>query len=106
VRPADEPRTRERQRIRRFAAAHVAAVLVLYAVALVTGGGFAAPPFPPNLPSRPTAGKVWPASRPVVDESERTAARRADPVPAMPTTADMPAPWSIDADGRVHLRSD
>lgn len=106
MRPADEPRTRERQRIRRFAAAHVAAGLALYAVALVTGGGFAAPPFPPDLPSRPTAGKVWLASPPAADVSERTAARRADPVPAMPTTADKPAPWSIDPDGRVHLRSD
>jgi len=103
VRPADEPRTRERQRIRRFAAAHVAAVLVLYAVALVTGGGFAAPPFPPDLPSRPAAAEARLASRPVADEPERTAARRTDP---MPTTADQPAPWSIDPDGRVHLWSD
>jgi len=106
MRPADEPRTRERQRIRRFAAAHVAAVLVLYAVALVTGGGFAAPPFPPDLPSRATAAEKRVASGTRADEPERTAARRTDAMPAMPTTADMPAPWSIDPDGRVHLRSD
>lgn len=106
MRSADKSRSQARQRIRRFAAAHLAAVLVLYAVALAMGGGYAAAPFPPDLPSHAKAAGMRASALPQVDEPQGAPTRSSDPLTVMHKTTDKPAPWWIDPDGRVHLRGD
>ena len=47
--PAERPPRPQRRKVGLFVAAHVAAVAGLYGVALAVGGGWASPPFPPDV---------------------------------------------------------
>ena len=84
---------RHAARLRWFLVGHVLAVLLIYAVALFVGGGWAPAPFPPDVPVRaqrsvppPAPGR---AAVPVVSEP-RTAL-------VMPTAApDLAPPWAHD----------
>lgn len=81
-----------------FIAAHVAALVLLYGVALVAGGGFASPPFPPELPVLASA-TVSTVSIP----ADRNAVADAMPAVGLPANTDIAPPWTFDRDGRAQL---
>lgn len=84
-----------------FLAAHVGAVIVLYAVALSLGGGTAVPPIPPDPPARIGSPVSPVAARPI--RHPEPAPDRHDAVYSAPV--EIEAPWRFDAHGRVYLRT-
>ncbi|MEQ1692322.1 MAG: hypothetical protein ABMA00_13610 [Gemmatimonas sp.] len=80
-----------------FITAHVAAVMLLYGVALVAGGGFASPPFPPDSPeSQSTAAPArtaHAAAEPTADQTALTPLASNDIAP----------PWTFDGEGRARF---
>jgi hypothetical protein len=97
VKSTSQPEARPPSGTSIFITAQVAAVMMLYGVALIAGGGFASPPFPPDSPeSQSTAA------------SARTAHAAAEPVADQltltPTASnDIAPPWTFDSEGRVRL---
>ena len=80
-----------------FIAAHVAAMTLLYGVAMVVGGGFTSPPFPPDEPARQTTR---------VSARAGQTATNPDPDPtvlASPASNDVAPPWAFDGDGRARF---
>jgi len=80
-----------------FIAAHVVAVALLHGVVLVAGGGFASPPFPPDL----TASQS-------TTVAARTAQASAEPVADQPTltppaSKDITPSWTFDDEGRARF---
>ena len=80
-----------------FITAHVAAVMLLYGGALIAGGGFASPPFPPDSPeSQSTAASArtaHAAAEPIVDQMALTP----------PASNDIAPPWTFDGEGRARF---
>ncbi len=97
-------------RVRVIAGLHLLAVVAIYGVALVVGGGLSGPPFPAEsrrpgvsaeavltaLPPRGLAEPEWTAA---------TVLHRPADEPAR-TVSDLRAPWSFDPDGRLRLNTD
>ena len=71
--------------------------MLLYGAALVAGGGFASPPFPPDAPasrsSAVSARAVQAAAEPVTDRSAL----------ARPASSDIAPPWTFDGEGRARF---
>ena len=107
VRAETDAETRRRTRMRILAGAHLAAVVLLYGMAVLGGGGFAGPPFPPDSPraspTHRTDGPAWPL--PVATAPVPAAVPPAFEAPQR-TSSDVQAPWSFDADGRLSLVKD
>lgn len=95
--PANDPP--QAARLRWFLAAHLLAVLLIYAIAMQVGGGMAAAPFPPDLPgqaARPHESADVPRATAIAPTL--AVARH---VPVLPNAAPDPAPpWAPDAAGR------
>jgi hypothetical protein len=93
-----------RPRLRLFVAAHVGVVLAIYALAWYVGGGFASSPFPPDVrPRAPASTRLLPTVR-ATDEAVDARASTSD-LQAR-TSTDRPAPWRVDAEGRIQSRAD
>lgn len=98
ARPAADPP--KAARLRWFLAAHLLAVLLIYATAVVVGGGLASTPFPPDRPIKlaRTAPHPAPAPNPV---SAATPAAPLAPL-VLPTAApDVAPPWARDGARRT-----
>lgn len=83
-----------RRGVRVFVALHLAAVGIIYAIAVTVGGGFAGPPMPPitvAMASPPAA----PATRaPTPPMAQPTTPHHAPaPLPDWTRRAEIPAPW-------------
>lgn len=92
-----EPRPRSRT-TSLFLAGHLVAVSVVYAAAWSIGGGFAPPPFPPDVPVEVHQPSI-PRVANDIDESVPPATLMA---PAS-MTSDIPSPWTFDTEGRVRF---
>jgi len=107
VRAEPDTASRRRTRMRVLAGAHLAAVVLLYGMAVLAGGGFAGPPFPPDSPraspTHRTDGPTWPL--PVATAPVPAAVPPAFEAPQR-TSSDVQAPWSFDANGRLRLVKD
>lgn len=90
-------------KVQLFVAAHLAAVVLAYGVAMWVGSGLAAAPLPPE---------AWRSSAPpplalkgAVPEMKPVAPSAAPAAPAATAMAlDTPAPWDIDRQGTVRWR--
>lgn len=84
---------------RLFIAAHMAGVSLIYGVALAIGGGFASPPFPPDLPSAASRLQALPAT-PIgaTQDAALQVAREIEPA-----SNDIAPPWTFDAEGRAQF---
>ena len=93
-----EATARRSSRLRWFLAAHVLAVLGLYALALAVGGGLGAMPMPPDLPSRATA-RPAPAQQhtPGAAVPRDAAAARVAVDLSSASAPDVAAPWAQGA---------
>jgi hypothetical protein len=93
-----------RPRLRLFVAAHVGAMLAMYALAWYVGGGFAPSPFPPD--SRPKAS-ASPRPLPLVRATvEAVEARASTTDLEARTSIDRPASWRVDDEGRIQGGAD
>ncbi len=83
---------RDRRRVRHFVALHLAAVGIIYAVAVTVGGGFAGPPMPPitvTMASPPAA----PAKRAPAPALSAEQSFYAAVLPDWAHRFEIPAPW-------------
>lgn len=81
-----------RRGVRVFVALHLAAVGMIYAIAVTVGGGFAGPPMPPitvAIASPPAA----PATRAPTPPPPTTSLPAPAPLPDWTRRAELPAPW-------------
>ena len=86
---------RQAARLRWFLVAHVLAVVLIYAVALLVGGGLASAPFPPDLPTKATRAAAARAPAPPPTAKATVTEPRAALV--LPSAApDLAAPWAQD----------
>jgi hypothetical protein len=91
ARPAAQPDSVERQRIRWFVAGHVGAVTLVYLIAAWVGDGWAPPPFPPDLTAAQRQRLLAPAAgAPLPGPST---APQAAPTAGPVTAVDLAAPW-------------
>lgn len=96
----------ETRRLRLFVAAHVAAPVVLYGLAMVVGGGLASPPFPPDLPhtrvalAAPQPARTNAEAQPAAPPAAPRAAQ------ALPRAPDLEAPWVAEIPPRTLARND
>lgn len=71
--------------------------MLLYGVALVAGGGFASPPFPPDSPesqSTAVSGRTaHAAAEPTADQTALTP----------PASNEIAPPWTFDGEGRARF---
>ena len=81
-----------------FIAGHLGAVSVIYAAAWSFGGGFAPPPFPPDLPVM-----VHRSSMPSTSDGAEVHLPPASSRDPAPLTSDTPPPWTFDTEGRVQF---
>jgi hypothetical protein len=84
---------------RLFIAALMVSVPLIYGVALAIGGGFASPPFPPDLPSGASRLQALPAA-PIgvtLDAAPQVARE------FVPASSDIAPPWTFDAEGRAQF---
>jgi hypothetical protein len=86
------PRRDQRRRVRAFVALHLAAVGLIYAIALIVGGGMSGPPMPPLTVATATVRHAEPRPGPVVVTVEATPPVAA-PLPAWTQRAEVSAPW-------------
>jgi hypothetical protein len=91
-----EPERAQRRRVRLFVALHLGAVGLIYAVALVLGGGFAGPTMPPVASTLAQASIKLPVG--VAPEGSAVMERSANPpvpteLPDWTQRADIPPPW-------------
>lgn len=86
------PAGRHRRRVRRFVALHLGAVCVLYAVAVVVGGGFAGPPMPPLTVAMANPQSIPASPAPIVAVPGAAMVAPA-PLPQWMTRAEIAAPW-------------
>jgi|JI10StandDraft_1071094.scaffolds.fasta_scaffold1930642_2 hypothetical protein len=92
----------EARRLRLFVAAHVAAPVVLYGLAVVVGGGLASVPFPPDLPHTRVA-LAHPQSAPTAVAVQPVTPSAA---PVLPRAPDIEAPWVAEMPVRTLARND
>ena len=105
-RPLSQPATRQEPsplqaaRLRWFLVIHVLAVLVIYAIALLAGGGLASTPFPPDRPVKATRAALHPEPARRLAPAPTLAAPREALV--LPTAApDLAPPWAPDGTRRT-----
>lgn len=92
----------ETRQLRLFVAAHVAAPVAIYGLALAMGGGLASTPFPPDLPHVRSAS-VTPQSPPPLAE---VVPPGTPPAQVLPSAADLEAPWATESAVRTLARND
>ena len=83
-----------------FLAAHVGAASALLGIAASVGGGWAGPVMPPVQ-----VASVLPQAMPAVGRTTAPSAA-VDRRTEAPSSPDLLPPWQVDADGRVHWRSE
>lgn len=96
--PAPEAAARRSSRLRFFLAAHLLAVLALYALALAIGGGLGAMPMPPDLPVRAAMRAApGPQHAPATAATQAAAPARTAVDLAGAAAPDVAAPWAQGA---------
>lgn len=83
---------RQRRGVRLFVALHLAAVGVIYAVAVTVGGGFAGPPMPPITVAMASPPKLS-VGRTPAPALPMTQPLAPAPLPDWTRRAEIPAPW-------------
>ncbi len=86
----------QRRRVRLFVALHLGAVGIIYAVALVLGGGFAGPPVPPVASTLAHASVKLPTSAATPSPAVTDPAANPSVLTVLPDwtrRAEIPPPW-------------
>jgi hypothetical protein len=92
----------QRRHVRRFVVAHVIAILSIYGLAVLAGGGFAAPPFP--VDERVVARAAAEPRRPLATTAVGPTAPGDDGAGLVPQRSEIAPPWRFEADGSVRMR--
>lgn len=90
--PSTAPEGHQRRRVRLFVALHLGAVGVIYALALIVGGGFVGPPMPPltGAPATAPASSLVPVQ---LAPSPPVVTREATALPEWAQRTEITRPW-------------